>query len=262
MTSQAKIDANRRNAQHSTGPRTTEGKARSSLNALKHGLRSRSFILSQTDVPTLHEDADKFSAHLQGLIADLKPEGALEETCVETIAFSLWRLVRLDRAEIGQIAWSQKDQIGDGTPGYRARVSVPYFKTIELFMRYEAHLTRQLRQASHDLRKLQAERKEAEKAEREREDKERSQAPSPNTPKGPNKATPFSRELARALVSMTASPSESHLRQRGFNPIDQAIRAVLAQHHQDTNQSQSPALQPGQSPLSGGEKSPLPLGEG
>ena len=35
--SEAKLQANRQNARNSTGPRTTEGKARSSKNALKHG---------------------------------------------------------------------------------------------------------------------------------------------------------------------------------------------------------------------------------
>ncbi len=38
MTSKAKIVANRRNAQHSTGPRTPPGKARVRGNALRHGL--------------------------------------------------------------------------------------------------------------------------------------------------------------------------------------------------------------------------------
>ena len=38
MTSEAKIAANRRNAQRSTGPRTASGKSRVRRNALKHGL--------------------------------------------------------------------------------------------------------------------------------------------------------------------------------------------------------------------------------
>jgi hypothetical protein len=41
MTSQAKIDANRRNARRSTGPRSAAGKARACRNALRHGLSVR-----------------------------------------------------------------------------------------------------------------------------------------------------------------------------------------------------------------------------
>jgi len=41
MTSAARLDANRRNALLSTGPKSDEGKARSSMNALKHGLTAR-----------------------------------------------------------------------------------------------------------------------------------------------------------------------------------------------------------------------------
>ena len=49
MASQAQIDANRRNAQSSTGPRTQEGKAVVAFNALKHGLRADIFKQPMTD---------------------------------------------------------------------------------------------------------------------------------------------------------------------------------------------------------------------
>ena len=49
MTSQAKIQANRRNAEKSTGPKTEEGKAVVSRNAVTHGLTSRYDVLSCED---------------------------------------------------------------------------------------------------------------------------------------------------------------------------------------------------------------------
>ena len=45
MTSQAKIDSNRRNSLKSTGPKTPEGRERSSMNSLKHGMRSKKMAL-------------------------------------------------------------------------------------------------------------------------------------------------------------------------------------------------------------------------
>src|SRR3974390_2454728 len=54
MSSDAQVVANIENARHSTGPRTEEGKARSSQNALKHGLTSNKSLL----LPD--EDEEKF----------------------------------------------------------------------------------------------------------------------------------------------------------------------------------------------------------
>ena len=52
MTSDKKVQANRRNALKSTGPNTPEGKAAVRLNALKHGLLSkRSSCRGKTRIP-------------------------------------------------------------------------------------------------------------------------------------------------------------------------------------------------------------------
>ena len=57
MTSSAQAEANRRNAQNSTGPKTQEGKAASRLNALKHGLTAKQLVLfDETDAQTAPPD--------------------------------------------------------------------------------------------------------------------------------------------------------------------------------------------------------------
>ena len=61
------IEANRRNAQQSTGPRTEIGKKTSSLNALRHGLTSRIVVLPTEDLAAYQ----KFSAEF---LVDLAPE--------------------------------------------------------------------------------------------------------------------------------------------------------------------------------------------
>ena len=51
MATQQQIDANRRNAQKSTGPTTPEGRAAVRHNALKHGLTAEILIPSMEDQP-------------------------------------------------------------------------------------------------------------------------------------------------------------------------------------------------------------------
>lgn len=85
--------ANRRNALKSTGPRTPEGKAKTSLNALKHGLRASSLA-----VPVL-ESPEDWEVHRTLVLRDLSPAGYLEAVLAERVAATLWRLGRVVRYE-------------------------------------------------------------------------------------------------------------------------------------------------------------------
>jgi len=93
MTSEAQIEANRRNSQRSTGPRTEAGKARSRRNALRHGLAARTLIV------TLWEDEGEFAAFAADMRQDLAPDGAVEEALAQRIILCAWRLERLCRIE-------------------------------------------------------------------------------------------------------------------------------------------------------------------
>jgi hypothetical protein len=94
MSSQRKIEANRRNAQRSTGPKTPEGKAKVATNSCTHGLCSRNAILPE-------EDPAEFHALLAGLIEEFQPATALDESHVRELASAEWRLRRIVRLETG-----------------------------------------------------------------------------------------------------------------------------------------------------------------
>ena len=90
--SEARLRANRLNAQRSTGPRTAEGKQKSSQNAQKHGLCSTSALLPGEDQATYHLFEDE-------LREDLQPRTALQNHLFTDIARHLWKLRRLPDAE-------------------------------------------------------------------------------------------------------------------------------------------------------------------
>lgn len=92
MSSLAKLEANRRNAALSTGPRTTEGKAVVARNATTHGIFAA--------VPVLPgESPEAWADHRHGVVQSLAPVGLLELNLAERAALILWRLQRLARYE-------------------------------------------------------------------------------------------------------------------------------------------------------------------
>ncbi len=92
MTTKKQIEANRRNAKKSTGPKTEEGKAKSSMNALKHGLTSQRVWLNEEEKKDFHE-------FRLGLVDELEPWGSLETQFVCRIAAQMWRLARIPGIE-------------------------------------------------------------------------------------------------------------------------------------------------------------------
>ena len=80
------------------GPRTPEGKARSAMNALKHGLRAREFgILPE-------ESRAEWAEHLADLRRCLAPEDELEEKLVTALAVAMWNEIRADRTLVETMA--------------------------------------------------------------------------------------------------------------------------------------------------------------
>ena len=102
MTTLAKLEANRRNARSSTGPRTAAGKAVVAANAIRHGIFARLPV-----VPG--EDPAGWDAHRAGILLALAPVGLLEVTLAERVALLLWRMGRLARYEAATTAAAVAD---------------------------------------------------------------------------------------------------------------------------------------------------------
>jgi hypothetical protein len=94
MSSFRQIEANRRNAQLSTGPVTEEGKKRSRQNAMRHGLTA------ETVIDAL-EDAEDYAAFELAVTADYDAQTAVERELVLRLASLLWRLRRATAIESG-----------------------------------------------------------------------------------------------------------------------------------------------------------------
>ena len=93
IISSKKLEANRRNALKSTGPKTKEGKHFASQNALKHGLNAKQLVIG--------ENLKEFEEYRDQMIAALKPKGILEEQIVFKIIDVGFRLRRIGIIEAG-----------------------------------------------------------------------------------------------------------------------------------------------------------------
>jgi hypothetical protein len=94
MTSYRQIEANRRNALKSTGPKMEAGKQMSRRNAFRHGLTAET-VLSAL------EDAEDYKAFEAAITADYDAQSAVERELVLRLASLLWRLRRATTIETG-----------------------------------------------------------------------------------------------------------------------------------------------------------------
>ena len=136
--SEIQLVANRENAAHSTGPRTTEGKQRASLNAMRHGLTSQVVVLP-------HEDMQAYLALHKEIVKAWNPQGIHEQRLVQ-------RDIDADNSQIHAALTS-------------ARVLRDRAATLESLGRHEARLSRIYHTTLKELREVQERRKNHEKAE-------------------------------------------------------------------------------------------------
>lgn len=107
QVSQKQLEANRKNAQKSTGPKSQIGKQKVSRNAIKHGLYSDHIIIQSA---TYSENPEHYELLLASLLEELEPAGDFQLHLVKKIADCVWRSKRVVRAETAHIN-SQMDQI-------------------------------------------------------------------------------------------------------------------------------------------------------
>jgi hypothetical protein len=99
-----KLAANRANAKKSTGPRSVEGKRRSSINGLTHGLFSERIVLPD-------EDASEFARFRGAMYEEISPREIAEHMLFEDIVRLNWRLRRLQRHSNAASALADLDRL-------------------------------------------------------------------------------------------------------------------------------------------------------
>lgn len=91
------LEARRRNAKRSTGPRTAAGKARVAENAVRHGCYARTSTAICRG--PLEEDPNEVAAFHEAMVSLLDPQTMVEDVLARDIARLAWRQCRLDRYE-------------------------------------------------------------------------------------------------------------------------------------------------------------------
>jgi hypothetical protein len=180
-----RIEQNRANAQHSTGPNSEEGKAISSRNATRHGLTGKKVVING-------EDQEAYESLRKDLLDSYRPANAAEAMLVDEIAQGFWRLQRARALEAEQFNLC----CGGADPiiGFNSGNA-----DFERLRRYMTSIERAYHRAIEQLEKTQASRK-----------KEQPQPTPPTEPPQANKLGFVSQNKVLAPIHQTQQPTRSH----------------------------------------------------
>jgi len=165
MSTPNRTEINRANAQLSTGPKTAEGKQRSSLNALRHGLTGQIVVM-----PT--EDLQAYQLHLESFTEEYGPKGATESNLVQALADTSWRLNRVAALETNllMLGMTHSSPIANAPQQVQDAMSIvasleSQSKALSNLSLHSQRLSRQFERTVAQLRDLQQTRRTQEKQE-------------------------------------------------------------------------------------------------
>jgi len=199
MISDRQLDANRRNAQLSTGPQTPEGRAAVRNNAVTHGLTAQYVVLPK-------ENKEEFEDLFASFEAEYQPDGPTENLLLKQVVINAWRLQRLQGMETAFFGLASVDRRKYFAEQYRNtdahdlhayifREDAGNDDVLSRLARYESRIQRSFYKALHELQRLRTLRNAQTPPQPHPDDSET--APSDSTPpilappNDPEKSNPF-----------------------------------------------------------------------
>jgi hypothetical protein len=155
MRKEIRNEINRANAQKSTGPKTTQGKQLTSMNAFKHGLTGQKLILQP-------DELEAYDRLTNSLLAETQPKTALEHQIAQKLIDSHFRLNRLAGIENNILNFALIQKFTGTHDDERLEIMqaqtcawTDRSSSFDLLGRYEARLSRQALRYSLELERLQ-----------------------------------------------------------------------------------------------------------
>ncbi len=201
MATEAQIEANRKNAQKSTGPTSPEGKARSCMNRLSHGFNSSVLFIAG-------EKPEDFNLLLADLHHEFQPETTSEEILLEKMVHHHWFSLRAGRLQTVALNSSA------ASAGYMPR-------DLGVLIRYQQSSDRGFYKARTELITAQKERK---KSEYGFESQEVAQPPAEPVAEPPKPPDPPQETTPKPEIAVPVPPSWYDF--DAFDSLDEHLEAM------------------------------------